>query len=97
MIPDRIIDGYGLNIRMIDVIKTQVPPNEVLILTCDNGIACFEAIDYAKSLGMTVIVTDHHTVGEKTFPTQILLFTPHLEIIHLKKFQAQRLLINYVN
>lgn len=65
MIPDRIIDGYGLNIRMIDVIKTQVPPNEVLILTCDNGIACFEAIDYAKSLGMTVIVTDHHTVGEK--------------------------------
>ena len=96
MIPDRIIDGYGLNIRMIDVIKTQVPPNEVLVLTCDNGIACFEAIDYAKSLGMTVIVTDHHTVGKK-LPNADFIVHPALGIIRLKKFQAQRLLINYVN
>jgi len=58
-IPDRMKDGYGLNVTLIerayqDGIDT--------ILTCDNGIAAYEEIAYAKRLGMTVIVTDHHEV-----------------------------------
>ncbi len=58
-IPDRMLDGYGINERIIrdahnDGIDT--------IITCDNGIAAFGAIALAKELGMTVVVTDHHEI-----------------------------------
>lgn len=58
-IPNRIHDGYGMNIRLV---QAAYDAGVDTILTCDNGIAAFEAIDYAKELGMTVIVTDHHEV-----------------------------------
>ena len=58
-LPHRIKDGYGLNISMIeDALRDGVDT----IVTCDNGIAALEQIAYAKSQGMTVIVTDHHEV-----------------------------------
>lgn len=58
-IPDRMKDGYGLNIDLI----TQAKEDGVdTILTCDNGIAALEEIAYAKELGMTVLVTDHHEI-----------------------------------
>lgn len=58
-IPDRVHDGYGISIEMI-----QKAHNEGigLIITCDNGIAAVEQIEFAKKLGMWVIVTDHHEV-----------------------------------
>ncbi len=56
-IPDRMLDGYGINERIIrDAHRDGVDT----IITCDNGIGAFEAIGLAKELGMTVIVTDHH-------------------------------------
>lgn len=58
-IPHRMHDGYGLNehlIRMAHEAGTDT------VLTCDNGIAAYEQVVYANSLGMTVIVTDHHEV-----------------------------------
>ena len=58
-IPDRMKDGYGLNVRLIE--KAHEDGIDT-ILTCDNGIAAKEEIRYGKSLGMTVIVTDHHEV-----------------------------------
>lgn len=58
-IPDRIKDGYGLN---MDLIERAFMDGADTIVTCDNGIAAKEEIAYAKSLGMTVIVTDHHEV-----------------------------------
>jgi single-stranded-DNA-specific exonuclease len=59
VIPHRILDGYGLNDKLIlDAHEEGVDT----ILTCDNGIAAREQIAYAKQLGMTVIVTDHHEV-----------------------------------
>lgn len=59
VIPHRILDGYGLNNKLIlDAYEAGVDT----ILTCDNGIAAAAQIDYAKSLGMTVVVTDHHEV-----------------------------------
>lgn len=58
-IPDRIKDGYGINER---IIREAHADNIDTIITCDNGIAAFTAIDLAKELGMTVIVTDHHEV-----------------------------------
>lgn len=58
-IPDRMLDGYGLNKNLI----LQAKEEQVdVILTCDNGIAAIEEIALAKSLGMTVLVTDHHEI-----------------------------------
>ena len=58
-IPDRIHDGYGLNLRLIEKAKEDGIDT---ILTCDNGIAAMNEIAYAKELGMTVLVTDHHEI-----------------------------------
>ena len=58
-IPNRIEDGYGLNRHLI----TQAADAQVdTIITCDNGIAAIDEIAYAKELGMTVLVTDHHEI-----------------------------------
>lgn len=59
VIPHRITDGYGLNERLIE---EAADDGVDTILTCDNGIAALPQIACAKSLGMTVIVTDHHEV-----------------------------------
>lgn len=58
-IPDRIKDGYGIN---INIIKQAKEDGVDTILTCDNGISAIEQIKYAKDLGLTVIVTDHHDI-----------------------------------
>lgn len=58
-VPDRIIDGYGINEHLIDEAYNNGTDT---IITCDNGIAAIEQIKYAKEKGMTVIVTDHHDI-----------------------------------
>lgn len=58
-IPHRIHDGYGLNEHLI---QEAYDAGTDTVLTCDNGIAAYDQIEYANSLGMTVIVTDHHEV-----------------------------------
>lgn len=64
-IPHRILDGYGLNDRLIlDAYEAGIDT----IVTCDNGIAAASQIAYAKSLGMTVVVTDHHEVPYEVQP-----------------------------
>lgn len=70
IIPDRIVDGYGININIIDdALKNGVDT----IITCDNGISAIEQINYAKEKGLTVIITDHHDIpfeeenGEKRY------------------------------
>lgn len=65
VIPHRVLDGYGLNDKLIrDAYEAGIDT----ILTCDNGIAAATQITYAKSLGMTVIVTDHHEVPYEVQP-----------------------------
>ena len=59
VVPHRITDGYGINERLID--EAQEAGRQVII-TCDNGIAAYSQIAHAKTLGMTVVVTDHHGV-----------------------------------
>ncbi len=59
VIPDRILDGYGLNEHLVTKAKED---GKDTILTCDNGISAVDQIHLAKQLGMTVIVTDHHEV-----------------------------------
>lgn len=59
VIPHRIRDGYGLNEALIEEAHAEGVDT---VITCDNGIAAAEQIAYAKRLGMTVIVTDHHEI-----------------------------------
>ncbi len=59
VIPHRIQDGYGLNDGLI---RAAYEDGVDTILTCDNGIAAFQQILYADSLGITVVITDHHEV-----------------------------------
>ena len=56
-IPDRMKDGYGLNISLL---KLALEEGIDTVLTCDNGISAIAEIAYAKENGLTVIVTDHH-------------------------------------
>lgn len=60
-LPDRVSEGYGLNKPAIDNIKKD---GFELIITVDNGIRNKEEVAYAKSLGLDVIVTDHHALPE---------------------------------
>ncbi len=61
-IPDRYQDGYGLSKRGVDQLHKE---GAKLIVTVDCGSLSFKEIDYANKLGIDVIVTDHHTVGDK--------------------------------
>lgn len=58
-IPDRIRDGYGIN---MNIIEEAYRDGIDTILTCDNGISAIEQIEKAKQFGMTVIITDHHDI-----------------------------------
>lgn len=71
-IPDRAEEGYGINISAIDYLKQ----NKIdAIITVDVGITAVEEIAYAESLGIDVVVTDHHTLKE-TIPDCIAVINP---------------------
>ena len=58
-IPDRMKDGYGINEHLIE---QALSDRKELLITCDNGIAAINEINFAKEKGMTVVVTDHHEI-----------------------------------
>lgn len=58
-IPHRVEDGYGINNNLID---KAYDDGVNLIITCDNGIAASDAVLYAKSKGINIVITDHHEV-----------------------------------
>ncbi len=68
-IPDRADEGYGLSIKGIDNILAKNPETK-LIITVDNGIVAYSAVDYANTKGIDVVVTDHH-VAEKKKPASV--------------------------
>lgn len=77
-IPDRIRDGYGINEQLVqnaweDGIDT--------ILTCDNGISAIDQIAYAKKLGMTVIVTDHHELRTREEDGKVQVILPDADVV----------------
>ena len=70
-IPDRMKDGYGLNMNLIErAIRAEIDT----IITCDNGIAASNEIAYGKQLGMTIIVTDHHEVPYEEITYRFFLY-----------------------
>ena len=83
-IPDRVSEGYGMSKLGVDRLKEQ---GVKLIITVDNGISAIEEIDYANSLGLETVVTDHHKVGE-ILPNAVAVVDPHREDcnIHFKEW-----------
>ena len=61
-IPNRFLDGYGMN---IDAVKKVADDGTNLIITVDNGISAYDEVEFAKSVGIDVIITDHHECPEK--------------------------------
>jgi len=72
-LPHRETDGYGLNVNTINKLSEN---GTKLIITCDCGVSNATEIELANSLGMKVIVTDHHAVPE--------ILPPAFSIIHPK-------------
>ena len=73
IVPNRFEYGYGLTPEIIDV---ATPFNPQLIITVDNGISSVEGVDYAASLGIDVVVTDHHLPGRK-LPAATAIVNPN--------------------
>jgi single-stranded-DNA-specific exonuclease len=71
-IPDRMVDGYGLNVPTINKIKAAQAD---LIITVDNGSTALEESRYIAEQGIDLIVTDHHRMGEE-FPIAVALVNP---------------------
>jgi len=71
-IPVRARESHGVNIPHLEPI---IASGARLLLTCDTGITAHDAIDYANSGGLEVIVTDHHTLGE-TLPRALACVNP---------------------
>lgn len=74
-IPSRLTEGYGLNIKAVEIMKDKFKVN--LLITCDCGISNHKEIEFANSLGIDVIVTDHHSLPA-TFPPAYAVLNPKL-------------------
>ena len=72
-IPDRMEEGYGLNREAVDHLRQA---GVSLIVTVDCGITAVAETDYANSLGMEVIITDHHECKE-VLPAALAVVDPH--------------------
>ncbi len=79
-IPHRVYDGYGMRDYMA---QEAFDEGYDTILTCDNGISAVSAVEKAKELGLTVIITDHHEVpkegGEEELPPADVIVNPKQE------------------
>ena len=76
-IPDRIREGYGLHPETVQMAHAK---GYTTIITVDNGVKAIDALEKAKSYGMTTIVTDHHEIEEEV-PCDILVHPTHMEPI----------------
>ena len=72
-IPNRIEEGYGLHVKALDDIKVS---GAKLIITVDCGISDYEEVSYAKSIGMDVIILDHHEIPG-SLPDAVAAINPH--------------------
>ncbi len=75
-IPHRIEEGYGFSQKGIDAVKEEYDAD--LIVTVDHGIGALEKVEYARSLGIDVIITDHHVAPEKLPAALSIIHTTEL-------------------
>ncbi len=71
-LPDRLIEGYGLNLNALDNIKKQ---GAKLVITVDCGITAVEEVNYAKSIGLDMCITDHHECSDN-LPDAVCIVNP---------------------
>ncbi len=71
-IPSRLDEGYGLN---TDAIQTIADTGAKLIITVDNGISAAEEVDFAKKLGLDIVITDHHEPSQN-IPNAVAIVNP---------------------
>ena len=69
-LPDRILEGYGMNVSMADEASRD---GISLIITCDNGVSSFDAVSRARELGIDVLITDHHEIPRQLPPANIII------------------------
>ncbi|EAO0142821.1 single-stranded-DNA-specific exonuclease RecJ [Salmonella enterica subsp. enterica serovar 4,[5],12:i:-] len=74
LVPNRFEDGYGLSPEVVDQAKAR---GAQLIVTVDNGISSHAGVAHAKTLGIPVIVTDHH-LPDDTLPDAEAIINPNL-------------------
>ena len=74
-IPNRVSEGYGLNLKAVSVLASKKKTK--LIITCDCGVSNFAEINFAKSLGVDTVVLDHHTMPE-VLPPAVAVVHPKL-------------------
>ena len=78
IVPDRVVHGYGLTPTIVDLAMAQSPQ---VLVTVDNGIASFEGVAHARTLGLQVLVTDHHLPaqvdGQVTLPDAQVIVNPN--------------------
>ncbi len=72
-VPHRMKEGYGINHSAVDIAKEM---GAKLFLTCDCGISAHDRVEAAKAVGMRVVVTDHHSIGD-TLPEAHAVVNPH--------------------
>jgi len=72
-VPNRMSEGYGLNCSAIERIAQK---KATLLITVDNGISSLQEVTYANSLGMDVIITDHHQSGHE-LPAAVAIVNPN--------------------
>jgi single-stranded-DNA-specific exonuclease len=75
IIPDRLNDGYGIKEKHVD---RALEMGAEVIITVDNGISANNVIDYGKSNGLVMIVTDHHIPDMENLPNADILVNPHV-------------------
>ncbi len=74
-VPDRVRHGYGLTAAIVDLLAARPNPPQV-ILTVDNGISSADAVRHAASLGIDVVITDHHLPADDT-PPAVAIVNPN--------------------
>lgn len=74
LVPNRFEDGYGLSPEVVDQAHAR---GAELIVTVDNGISSHAGVEHARTLGIPVVVTDHHLPGD-TLPGAVAIINPNL-------------------
>ena len=72
-IPNRLTDGYGLNVDRIREFKEM---GFSLIITVDTGIVAFEEAKFAKEIGIDLVITDHHELQDDKIPDAVAVVNP---------------------
>lgn len=85
-IPDRIDEGYGLNNKALKWLSEQ---GIKIVLTVDCGIRAVEEVRYGNSIGLEIIVTDHHSIGP-VLPSALTIVNPRQDDCPYKRFFADK-------